>query len=53
MAPASSQVHYTAAGLAKSPYAAVEQVKKAWMDVPMLQDPSKQIRTRLRNAEQK
>ena len=32
-----------AAELAKSPYAAVEQVKKAWMDVPMLQNPSKQI----------
>src|SRR5262249_31809509 len=31
--------------------AAVEQVKKAWMDVPVLQNPSKQIRTCLRNAE--
>jgi len=52
MAPASSQVHCTPARLAKSPYAAVEQVRKAWMDVPVLQNPSKQIRMCLRNAKQ-
>ena len=52
MASASSQVHYTAARLAKSPHAAVEQGKKELDGRAMLQNLSMQIRTCLRNAEE-
>src|SRR5262249_54557662 len=52
MGPASSQVHYTASQLAKSPYAGSSKSKRARNGRTMLRNLSKQIRTCLRNAKQ-